>query len=80
MEKYVNSRVWLRVPGGVEGWNAEDINARIDDYNAFHFPWASSADFWHWLSYEEGKDYTGFSGLWYSTELLKVHKIKEAIV
>ena len=74
MEKYVDSYVWLRTTGGVIGWKLEDINTRIDEFNSI--PWASEVDFWQWLSFEDGKDYKGFSGLWYSTELLKVHKIK----
>ena len=37
MEKYVDSKVWLTVTGGVVGWDVSDLNARIDEFNSL--PW-----------------------------------------
>ena len=76
MEKYVDSKVWLVVTGGVVGWDLSDLNRRIDQFNSF--PWASEADFFQWLSWEEddGYDYQGFSVLWHSKLMAYVHRIK----
>lgn len=32
--KYVDSKVWLTVPGGVEGWDVDELNRRIDQWNS----------------------------------------------
>lgn len=76
MGKYVDSKVWLKIPGGVVGWELSDLNRKIDKFNAF--PWASEVDFFDWLSWEmnDGNDYQGFSLIWNSKLLAKVHFIR----
>lgn len=75
--KYVDSKVWLKVPGGVEGWNLEDLNARIDEWNSLAFKFIRTiSTFFEWLSYEEGRTIYGFSALWNSTLDSDVHHIK----
>ena len=77
MNKYVDSKVWLRVTGGVVGWEIEDLNSKIDEFNSY--PWAPEVDFFDWLLWKEddGNDYQGFSGLWYSKLLTQVHHIRK---
>lgn len=74
--KYVDSKVWLRTSSGVIGWSVEDLNKRIDEFNAFS--WAHETDFFQWLSWveDDGNDYQGFSVIWSSKLLLHVHPIK----
>ena len=77
MGKYVDSKVWLRVPGGVEGWNVIDLNYYIDRWNSPRMePFHSVCDFFEWLSYEEGRTIYGFSVLWKSKLDSKVHIIR----
>lgn len=77
MERYVDSKVWLRVPGGVVGWELIELNAKIDEFNSFS--WAPEADFFDWLSWAEddGNDYQGFSVLWNSKLDSEVHIIRK---
>lgn len=78
MGKYVDSKVWLIVPGGVEGWTVEDLNAYIDRWNSSNMKLIRSlGDFFGWLSYEEGRTIYGFSVLWKSKLDSKLHIIKE---
>lgn len=76
MGKYVDSKVWLSVTGGVVGWDLIELNAKIDEYNSFS--WAPEADFFDWLSWAEddGNDYHGFSVLWRSKLDSEVHTIR----
>ena len=77
MDKYVNTRVWLAVPGGVEGWTLEDLNARIDEWNSPEYKLIRSlGTFFQWLSFEEGRTIYGFS-FWRSRLDSSVHHIKE---
>ena len=74
-ERYVDTKIWLRVPGGVSGWDLDDLNEWIDKWNKqpqLHF----FGTFWDWLSWKTGETYYGFSGLWASRLLEKVHRIK----
>lgn len=75
--KYKDSKVWLRTSSGVVGWDLQDLNARIDEFNLF--PWASEADFFDWLSWveDDDNDYQGFSVLWYSILMKDVHRIRK---
>lgn len=78
MKKYVDSKVWLSVPGGVEGWTVEDLNAYIDRWNSPQLKLIRSlGTFFQWLSYEEGRTIYGFSVLWKSKLDSKLHIIKE---
>ena len=72
---YVHTKVWLRTPQGVTGWSVEEINRRIDYWNS-HKSLYMYGSFWDWLSYEEGETYYGFSLLWASNLMSKVHTIK----
>lgn len=76
MGMYVDSKVWLRVSGGVVGWDISDLNSRIDEFNSF--PWAKEADFFQWLSWieDDGHDYQGFDVLWHSKLLSDIHRIR----
>lgn len=76
MSKYVDSKIWLRVPGGVEGWDLDELNARIDEFNRIPSGFRSSVSFWDWLSYHEGRDLYGLSGLWWSKLTSQLHIIK----
>lgn len=78
MSKHVDSKVWLSVPGGVEGWTVEELNSRIDKWNSPQFKLIRSlGTFFQWLSYEEGRTIYGFSPLWRSRLESHVHHIKE---
>lgn len=75
--KYVDRKVWLRDgAGNVHGWDLEEINRKIDEFNSF--PWAPEADFFQWLSYDvdDGNDYQGFSVSWTSKLMKDVHPIR----
>lgn len=74
--KYRDSKVWLRTGSGVVGWDVDELNKRIDEFNSFS--WASEADFFQWLSWveDDGNDYQGFSLLWKSALMSKVHTIE----
>lgn len=77
---YKDSKVWLQTTSGVVGWDVDELNQRIDQFNSF--PWAHEADFFQWLSWEEDddNDYQGFSVLWNSKLMERVHpiRVKEA--
>lgn len=75
MEKYVDSKVWLTVPGGVVGWDLLDINAKIDEFNSLGI----EADFFDYLTWAEddGNIYQGFSVLWNSKLMADVHTIRK---
>lgn len=74
--KYVDSRVWLKVPGGVEGWDVDELNKRIDQWNSPNNAMVRSlGNFFDWLSYEEGRYIYGFDFLWHSKQLSKLHRI-----
>ena len=72
-EKYVDQYVWLSVPGGVEGWDLDELNSKIDFYNRnglFRF----GLNFFEWLSLDTNETYNGFS--WWRSKLdSKVHRI-----
>ena len=75
--RYVDTAVWLSVPGGVEGWNLSALNDRIDRWNHKVYPLIGQVcSFWDWLSDEEGQTYYGFSILWRSKLFSHVHSIK----
>lgn len=77
--RYVDSKVWLAVPGGVEGWDIDELNSRIDEWNSpANKGVRSLGDFFGWLSYVEGRYIYGFDAIWHSKLLAKVHMIKEA--
>jgi hypothetical protein len=77
--KYVDSKVWLKVPGGVEGWDVDELNSRIDEWNSPSNSLVRSlGDFFQWLSYVEERPIYGFSVLWHSKQLSNLHRIKEA--
>lgn len=73
---YKDSKVWLRTTSGVAGWDVEPLNKRIDEFNSYS--WASEADFFQWLSWveDDGNDYHGFSVLWNSKLMARVHSIR----
>lgn len=75
--KYKDTKVWLRTPSYVVGWDIEPLNKRIDEFNSFS--WATEADFFQWLSWveDDGNDYQGFSVLWNSILMVKVHLIRK---
>ncbi len=76
--KYVDSKVWLTVPGGVEGWSVEELNSRIDEWNSPSNSYIRSlGNFFEWLSYVEGRYIYGFDTLWHSKLLSKLHRIKD---
>ena len=78
MDKYVDSKVWLNVPGGVEGWDVEELNSYIDIWNSSAMCGIRSlGSFFGWLSYEIGRPVTGFSVLWRSKLDSQIHFIKE---
>lgn len=74
--KYKDSKVWLRTSSGVVGWDVSELNQKIDEFNSF--TWAPEADFFQWLSWDvdDGNDYQGFSALWDSVQMSKVHLIR----
>lgn len=75
--KHVDSKVWLTVPGGVEGWDVDELNSRIDEWNSpDNAVVRSLGDFFGWLSYMEGRDIYGFSALWHSKLMSNLHRIK----
>ena len=77
MGKYVDTKVWLSVPGGVEGWEPNELNRYIDRWNSPNMKLIRSyCDFFGWLSDEEGRTIYGFS-FWRSRLDSKVHIIKE---
>ena len=53
--------VWLRIPGGVAGWELDKLNEKIREYNRFYYRFS---DFWEWLSWDTGESYSGFSAIW----------------
>ena len=76
MALHVDSKVWLVVPGGVEGWDIEDLNARIDEWNSPEFKSIRSlGTFFQWLSYAECRTIYGFSSVRSKLDS-KVHIIK----
>ena len=55
--------VWLRTVGGVVGYNLDYLNDKIRYFN--HDKWLrENADFWEWLSWEEGEDLRGYDCIW----------------
>ena len=75
--KYVDSKVWLTVSGGVEGWTVGDLNRRIDEWNSpSNRVIRSLAGFFDWLSYVEEREIYGFSVLWRSKLDCQIHRIK----
>ena len=77
MEKYVDSKVWLRSCGCVIGWDLEELNSYIDKWNSSSFAIIRHlTDFWTWLSWETGQDLRGFSALWNSKLDSKVHTVR----
>ena len=75
---YKDTKVWLcNGSGYVIGWDLEDINRKIDEFNSF--PWAPEADFFQWLSWEvnDGNDYQGFAVYWSSKLMKDVHPIRK---
>lgn len=76
MSNYVDSKVWLSVPGGVEGWDIDDLNKCIDEWNSPSNKLVRSlGTFFQWLSYHEGRTINGFS-FWKSKLDSQVHPIK----
>ena len=77
------SYVWLHRAGGrgVIGFKLEELNAKIDEWNAHTCP---LLDFWEWLSLESDVDevITGFDLLWNQGNPLMsyVHIIKRKVV
>ena len=77
MAKYVDSKIWLRITGGVEGWDLDDLNRYIDRWNGPDMKCVRSwGNFWEWLSYERGYEIHGFSALWWSELCSRIHTIK----
>lgn len=74
-EKYVDTLIWLRSTGCVTGVPLEWINEKIDQFNSSAYL-RNNADFWEWLSWEEGEEFKGFSSLWHSKLMSQVHTIK----
>ena len=59
---HCKSYVWLLRGGrGVIGFDLEELNSKIDEYNRHPYPWM---DFWDWLSFEYDDVITGFDALW----------------
>ena len=74
-KKYVDQYVWLRGDGCVIGVNLDYLNQKIDYYNSSSYLVRENC-FWEWLSYEEGENFYGFSGIWVSKLMSKVHIIR----
>ena len=70
--KYVDSRVWV-VSNGIVGFDLDEINRHIDIYNREYYRYT---DFWTYLSEEVGFGCYGFSALWHSKLMSKVHTIR----
>ena len=78
MAKYVDTKVWLTIDGGVEGWDVDELNRYIDKWNSSEFKMIRSLGyFFQWLSHERGYRIYGFNLLWKSRLDSLVHRIKK---
>ena len=75
MSKYVDTKIWISTFGGVIGFDLEEINQRIDEYNSDSWL-RNNVDFWDWLSDHYETYLMGFSYLWKSKLMSKVHRIR----
>ena len=62
---YKDTKVWVKVAGGVAGFDLEEISSYITKYNNLHI--SEFVDFWTFLACELDEvpgTFEGFSALW----------------
>ena len=70
-----DSVVWIATCGGVIGVNCNWLNEKIDYFNSNHYL-VDNADFWEWLSWEEGEDLRHLA--YCNPDTSKIHKIRRS--
>lgn len=58
---YRHSKIWISTCGGVIGFDPDELNHYISEYNRLMYRFS---DFWEYLSYELNQYLSGFSTIW----------------